>query len=91
MILFENHAEQVRRWPPTGRVILAQFDETSIVAYQALERRALQLGLRDRMLERFCAEMILSIDDISDAVAAQRGRDENSLETPREAVYRLRE
>ena len=39
------------------------------------------------MLERFSAEMILSIEDVSDLVAVQRGREENVLETPREDVY----
>jgi hypothetical protein len=31
----ESHHSQVRRWPSTGRVILAQFDSESIVVYQA--------------------------------------------------------
>ena len=32
---FESYLEQVKRWPQSGRHILAQFDEASIVVYQA--------------------------------------------------------
>lgn len=31
----ESYAEQVKRWPQRGRVILAQFDDDSVVVYQA--------------------------------------------------------
>lgn len=31
----ENYLTQVNNWPTTGRQILAQFDEKSIVVYQA--------------------------------------------------------
>jgi hypothetical protein len=31
----ERHVDQLRLWPSTGRVILAQFDEGSVVVYQA--------------------------------------------------------
>jgi hypothetical protein len=31
----ELYSEQAKRWPPTGRHILAQFDETAVVVYQA--------------------------------------------------------
>src|SRR4051794_22208495 len=31
----EPYLEQLRRWPPTGRHILAQLDDESVVVYQA--------------------------------------------------------
>ena len=31
----ERHADQVARWPQTGRHILAQFDDETVVVYQA--------------------------------------------------------
>jgi hypothetical protein len=34
----EPYVEQVMRWPSAGRHILAQFDETSVVVYQAYKR-----------------------------------------------------
>jgi hypothetical protein len=34
-LVFEPYAEQVRVWPKTGRYILAQFDDESVVVYQA--------------------------------------------------------
>src|SRR5215831_2056429 len=34
-LLTEAYLAQVARWPQTGRHILAQFDETSVVVYQA--------------------------------------------------------
>ncbi len=35
MISYASYAEQVRRWPTSGRHILAQFDEETILVYQA--------------------------------------------------------
>ncbi|MBK7397491.1 MAG: DUF4291 domain-containing protein [Myxococcales bacterium] len=32
---FEPHAEQEPRWPPSGRHVLAQYDDESVVVYQA--------------------------------------------------------
>lgn len=34
-LLTEPYLTQVSRWPKAGRYILAQFDESSIVVYQA--------------------------------------------------------
>jgi hypothetical protein len=34
-IVTEPYADQLKRWPATGRHILAHFDEKSVVAYQA--------------------------------------------------------
>jgi hypothetical protein len=35
MIVTERYTEQVKAWPPQGRHILAQFDDSTIVVYQA--------------------------------------------------------
>lgn len=35
MLGVEKYSEQVARWPKTGRHILAQFDDTTVVVYQA--------------------------------------------------------
>ena len=51
------------------------------------ERRAIQLGVRGRLLERMNDEWIAKIEDISELVAEQRGRDRSELVTPREDVY----
>lgn len=34
----ESYEEQLKRWPTSGRHILAQFDENSLVVYQAYSR-----------------------------------------------------
>ncbi len=56
-----------------------------------IERRALQLGLRGRVLERFAREWIVAIEDISDLVAACRQHTRPSayeeLLVPRETPY----
>src|SRR5215471_14667795 len=31
----ESYPDQLRRWPPSGRHVLAQFDDESVVVYQA--------------------------------------------------------
>jgi hypothetical protein len=35
MLRTATYAEQRTRWPPEGRHILAQYDDTSIIVYQA--------------------------------------------------------
>ncbi len=55
-----------------------------------LERRALQLGLRGEALRRYGETEILSIEDITPFVVAQRANLNNGLEalvTPKESVY----
>jgi hypothetical protein len=52
-----------------------------------LERRAIQLGLRGDALQRFAREWIVSIEDVSELVASQRGRPRAELRLPRERVY----
>ncbi len=34
-LLYEAYGSQIKRWPPSGRHILAQYDEQSIIVYQA--------------------------------------------------------
>jgi hypothetical protein len=57
----------------------------------ALERRALQLGLRGKHLEKYSREWILDIEDITPFVHQQReamvSSGVDSLITPREQVY----
>jgi len=55
------------------------------------QRRAIQLGLRGRALVEYGREAVLSIEDITDFVQAQRANVENEcrqLVIPRERVYR---
>lgn len=55
------------------------------------KRRAIQLGLRGRVLAQFAREWLISIDDVSEFVREQRvlvqNRDYACLKTPREEVY----
>lgn len=56
-----------------------------------VERRAIQLGLRGSVLARYAREWIVSIDDISELVAAERGNADGfrskDLRVPAERVY----
>lgn len=58
---------------------------------RALERRAVQLGLRGHCLAKYAREWIIEIEDVSDFVREQRTVLENeglaALVTPREDVY----
>jgi hypothetical protein len=57
----------------------------------AVERRALQLGLRGKMLRRFGEEDLLSVEDITSLVAAQYALLDHAfgdLITPHEKVYK---
>ena len=49
MLATSAYAEQMKRWPPTGQHILAQFDEDTIIVYQAycprIGRFAVEKGL----------------------------------------------
>lgn len=57
----------------------------------ALGRRAIQIGLRNAMLEEYAGQAIIEIEDISGFVASQRVRVQSGeldkLETPRERVF----
>lgn len=70
-----------------GSDVRLQWDPDHDPTGAPLERRAMQLGLRGDTLARFGREWILGIDDVSDFVASQRGKDPRDLILPREAVY----
>jgi hypothetical protein len=56
----------------------------------ACERRAIQLGIRDRALDRYVREWIVAIEDVSALVAEQRNAalaGAKTLLMPRETVY----
>lgn len=48
MLVLENHAAQVARWPQRGRHVMAQFDESSIVVYQAYRPSIGHAAVRDQ-------------------------------------------
>jgi hypothetical protein len=53
-------------------------------------RRAIQLGLRGKMLRRYAAEEVVKVEDLSSLVAEQREHlrnDLSKLKTPRERIY----
>ncbi len=57
-----------------------------------VERRAIQLGLRDEALVQYAQDWVIEIEDISDFVAEQRRYAQTraaytQLHTPRESVY----
>ncbi|MBM7129523.1 DUF4291 domain-containing protein [Dyella mobilis] len=67
-----------------------QWDPDHDPSGRALERRAVQLGLRGEMLRRYGEREVLSITDITDFVAVQRRHLESDirlLEVPSESVY----
>ena len=68
-----------------------QWDPDHAPDGSALERRAIQLGLRGDVLTQYARAWIVDIEDISDFVAEQRPRaqlgDHARLMTPREEVY----
>ena len=68
-----------------------QWDPDHTPTGGAVERRAVQLGLRGRVLEQYARDWIIDIEDISDFVAEQRplaqAREDTLLMTPREAIY----
>jgi Domain of unknown function (DUF4291) len=67
-----------------------QWDPDHDPCGRALERRAVQLGLRGEMLRRYGEREVLSITDITDFVATQRRHvegDVSLLEVPSESVY----
>lgn len=68
-----------------------QWDPDYLPSGKRAGRRAIQLGLRREALDGFKGEGIVSIDDISDFVAAQRENAKNEdyagLLTPVEDLY----
>lgn len=67
-----------------------QWDPDHDPTGRPIERRAIQLGLRGRTLERFGREVLLSVEDITPFVVAQREKavgDFQGLIVPAEAPY----
>jgi uncharacterized protein DUF4291 len=66
-----------------------QWDPDHDPAGRPLERRALQLGLRGRALQRYATDQIVSITDLTDFVIEQRDRlsAPATLLMPEERVY----
>src|SRR5262245_57891697 len=68
-----------------------QWDPDHLQSGAKVERRAIQLGLRDTTLEAFGLRELLEVIDLTDFVAEQRSRRSGpggTLLTPRERVYR---
>ena len=84
-----SHAEWRRRVAESD--VRLQWDPDHDPQGQALERRAVQLGLRGDTLAKYGREWILDIEDISAFVEEQRINlgegGESALVTPREDVY----
>ncbi|MBB4126605.1 hypothetical protein GGR77_001895 [Xanthomonas translucens] len=85
---FSSHAE----WQSAIRQsdVRLQWDPDHAPDGSALERRALQLGLRGETLRRYGAQQAMAIDDITDFVHAQAANlrhGEASLCMPHEQVY----
>ncbi len=78
-MIVERYEEQLPHWPASGRTSLRS----------ASARRAIQLGLRGKALRKLNDAWVVSIEDISAFVAANRGAPRSKLVTPRERVYPL--
>jgi hypothetical protein len=69
-----------------------QWDPDHAPGGAALERRALQLGLRGEALRGYAEAHLLGIEDVSEFVREQRPRrGTDALVTPREEVYPVRD
>ena len=72
-----------------------QWDPDHNPQVEALERRAIRLGLRGEVILKYSREWILDIEDITSFVAKQRGYalsgDYENLLNPKENVYILKE
>ncbi len=67
------YAEQYKRWPQNGRHILAQFDDATIIVYQAYRTELAQFEVREGLLLSAsssilgcsCDQAELPLDDVS--------------------------
>jgi hypothetical protein len=87
---FETREEWSRA---VGRsAVRLQWDPDHHPSGAKLDRRAIQLGLRGRLLEDFGRRELVEVTDLSEFVAEQRERFKSggasALVTPRERVYR---
>lgn len=49
-LVLESYAEQQTRWPQSGKVILAQYDDTEVVVYQAFHRVTAEYAVEHQQL-----------------------------------------
>lgn len=87
--VFSSH-EEWQRAVATSNVRL-QWDPDHDPSGAPLDRRAIQLGLRGRVVEKYAREWILGIEDVSDFVQSQRefvaARKLDELVIPKETEY----
>ena len=88
----EVHADQKGWKADVARSnVRLQWDPDHSPSGNALERRAIQLGLRGPMLEEYARDAILEIEDISSFVAEQRAfvtvQNHEQLQTPLEQAF----
>jgi Domain of unknown function (DUF4291) len=87
--LFKSEEEWSRAVAQSS--VRLQWDPDHHPSGAALDRRAIQLGLRGEVLEAFGRRELLEVIDLSEFVAGQRPHlsgDFSALVTPRERVYR---
>ncbi len=85
--------EETWKWDLKHSSVRLQWDPDHDPAGTPIERRAIQLGLRDGVLAHYARKWVLEIEDISDFVreqhrSLQKG-DYTQLMVPREEVYPL--
>lgn len=87
--LYPSHADWQEKLEASS--VRLQWDPDHDPTGAKLERRAVQLGLRNEILARYAREWIVEIEDISDFVRQQaehaRTRNYERLITPYETVY----
>ena len=69
-----------------------QWDPDRTLALERMERRAIQVGLRGTLVERYAREWILSIEDVTDlahAVKAAVSGEADMPPVPQERVYQV--
>jgi hypothetical protein len=85
------HSEEAWKRAVEHSEVRLQWDPDHDPAGAKVERRAIQLGLRDETLARYAREWIIEIEDISDFVHEQyqyvQTHDYSQLITPRERIY----
>ena len=84
-------AESEWKLAVASSAVRLQWDPDHAPGGTPLERRAIQLGLRGKTLEKYSREWIVSIEDISEFARTQhehvRAKPPAELMTPSEAVY----
>jgi hypothetical protein len=91
----EARRRGLRGAPPVAGIPTNPAPEDHDPNGRPLERRAVQLGLRGRVLARYARDWIASIEDVSGLVAVELARlragGPDAIETPRERVYPLKD